>query len=446
MDDPLLWQLLLQVILIFLNAVFACAEIAVISMKDTKISLLAEQGDKRAAKLAALKAVPAKFLSTIQVAITLAGFLGSAFAAENFADRLTGFVMGLGVKIPESTVNAAAVIVITLILSFFTLVLGELVPKQLAMKKTEKIALALAGPLTFFAKIFAPIVWLLTASTNGVLRLIGIDPNEKEDNVSEEEVRMMVDEGAKTGVFDSNENEIIQNVFEFDDLTVGEFLTHRTEVSMLWQEESNEDWDITIHGSRHTLFPICGESVDDIIGILNSKDYFRLQDRSRESIMKSAVTPPYFVPENVKADVLFKQMKKTRNHFAVVLDEYGGFTGIVTMNDILEQLVGDLEDDMNQTEPEAEVKIIDSATWEIKGTVGLEEVAQATGVELPVEEYDTFGGFVFGFYGSVPDDGTTFEIDACGLHIKVLEILDHRVEKALLSLEVSTETEEKTEE
>jgi len=304
MDDPLLWQLLLQVILIFLNAVFACAEIAVISMKDTKISLLAEQGDKRAAKLAALKAVPAKFLSTIQVAITLAGFLGSAFAAENFADRLTGFVMGLGVKIPESTVNAAAVIVITLILSFFTLVLGELVPKQLAMKKTEKIALALAGPLTFFAKIFAPIVWLLTASTNGVLRLIGIDPNEKEDNVSEEEVRMMVDEGAKTGVFDSNENEIIQNVFEFDDLTVGEFLTHRTEVSMLWQEESNEDWDITIHGSRHTLFPICGESVDDIIGILNSKDYFRLQDRSRESIMKSAGGPTVILHCNSTASSL----------------------------------------------------------------------------------------------------------------------------------------------
>ncbi len=441
MDDPLLWQLLLQVILILLNAVFACAEIAVISMKDAKLSLLAEQGDKRAERLIALKNVPARFLSTIQVAITLAGFLGSAFAAENFADRLTDLVMSWGLKVPSSSVNAVAVIVITLVLSFFTLVFGELVPKQLAMKKTEKIALALAGLLTFFAKIFAPIVWLLTASTNGILRLLGIDPNEKEDNISEEEVLMLVDEGTKTGIFDSSENEIIQNVFEFDDLTVGEFLTHRTEVSMLWTEESNEDWDLTIHSSRHTLFPICGESVDDIVGILNSKDYFRLQSKSREHIMKHAVTAPYFVPENVKADVLFKQMKKTRNHFAVVLDEYGGFTGIVTMSDILEQLVGDLEDDVNQTEPEWEINVIDSATWEIKGTVALEEVAQAIGVELPVEEYDTFGGFVFGLYGSVPDDGATIEVDACGLHVKVLEILDHRVERALISLEISIDKE-----
>ncbi len=445
MDDPLLWQLLLQVILILLNAVFACAEIAVISMKDAKIAVLIEQGNKRAKRLEALKKVPARFLSTIQVAITLAGFLGSAFAAENFADRLTDLIISTGVGIPAATVNAVSVVLITLILSYFTLVLGELVPKQLAMKKTEPIALALAGVLTFCAKIFTPIVWLLTVSTNAVLRLMGIDPNAKEENVSEEEVLMMVDEGTKSGVFDSSENEIIQNVFEFGDLTVDEFLTHRTEVSLLWTEENNDEWDTTINASRHTLFPICGDSVDDVVGILNAKDYFRLQDKSRESVMKNAVTAPYFVPENVKAGVLFKQMKKTRNHFAVVLDDYGGFVGIVTMNDILEQLVGDLEDDATQPVEEAEIKAIDSNTWEIKGTVPLDEVAETLKVDLPVDEYDTFGGFVFSVYGSVPDDGTQIEVDAYGLHVKVILIEEHRVEKAIVTVE-EPRTEEETEE
>ena len=213
MEDPLLWQIVLQVVLIALNAVFACAEIAVISMNDNRLAQLAAQGDKRAVRLARLTSQPAKFLATIQVAITLSGFLGSAFAADNFSDRLVGWLVNLGVTIPASTLDAVSVVVITLILSYFTLVFGELVPKRIAMKKAESLALGMATLISAVAKVTSPIVWVLTASTNGILRLCGIDPNSEDDEVSEEEIRMMVDVGNQKGVIDLQERDIIQNVF-----------------------------------------------------------------------------------------------------------------------------------------------------------------------------------------------------------------------------------------
>lgn len=435
MEDPLLWQIVLQIVLIALNAVFACAEIAVISMNDNRLAQLAAQGDKRAVRLARLTSQPAKFLATIQVAITLSGFLGSAFAADNFSDRLVGWLVNLGITIPASTLDAVSVVVITLILSYFTLVFGELVPKRIAMKKAESLALGMATLISAVAKVTSPIVWVLTASTNGILRLCGIDPNSEDDEVSEEEIRMMVDMGNQKGVIDLQERDIIQNVFEFDDLTVGRFATHRTEMTVLWLDETPEQWEKTIHDSRYSRYPVCNETVDDIVGILDAKDYFRLSDKSRENVMEQAVKPAYFVPESVFADVLFKQLKNNHTHMAVVLDEYGGVLGIVTMYDLLEQLVGDLDDDSRGDEPE-DIQRLDSSTWQIRGTALLEDVAEQLNVKLPVDEYDTFGGFVFGNYGLVPEDGTVFEIDLCSLHIKVNEIQEHRLEKATVCLEV----------
>lgn len=449
MNDPIIWQILLQVILIALNAVFACAEIAIISMNDNKLAQMASQGDKRAIRLARLTSQPAKFLATIQVAITLSGFLGSAFAADNFSDKLVDGLVNLGVKIPIKTLDTISVILITLILSYFTLVFGELVPKRVAMKKAEPLALAMSAMISTIAKFFAPIVWVLTASTNGMLRLFGIDPNAEEEEVSEEEIRMMVDIGNQKGVIDLEEKEMIQNVFEFDDLSVGEIATHRTDISILWMDESIEEWEKTIHESRHSLYPVCDETIDNIVGILNVKDYFRTADKSRENIMKEAVKPAYFIPETIRADVLFKQMKKSRNHFAVVLDEYGGMMGIVTMNDLLELIVGDLDDDTSQEQEELEFEQVDSNTWKVKGSMPLDEVAEKLGVTLPVDDYDTFGGFVFGSYGFIPDDGSVFEIDAYNLHIKVTEIKDHRVEKAIIckiDTKESEDTEDKKEE
>ena len=433
MNDPILWQIFLQVILIALNAVFACAEIAVISMNDNKLAQMAAHGDKRAVRLAKLTSQPARFLATIQVAITLSGFLGSAFAADNFSDMLVAWLTSLGTPVPTATLKTVSVIFITLVLSYFTLVFGELVPKRIAMKKAEQLALGMSALISFISKLFAPIVWALTASTNGILRLCGIDPNAEDEEVSEEEIRMMVDVGNQKGVIDTEEKQMIQNVFEFDDLSVGEFAIHRTDVRLLWMNESAEEWEKTIHEGRHTLYPICGETVDQVIGVLNVKDYFRLTDKSRENIMQNAVKPPFFVPESIYADVLFKQMKDSHNHFAVVLDEYGGMAGIVTMNDLLEQLVGDLEENAPDDKTPSIRKIEDS-TWAVHGNVELEEVAEVLGISLPTEDYDTLGGLVFSLHGSIPKDGSELEIDAFRLHIKVTSIKNHKIERAVISM------------
>lgn len=441
-DNALIWQLILQIILIALNAVFACAEIAVISFNDAKLEKLAEQGDKRAVRLSKLTSQPARFLATIQVAITLAGFLGSAFAADNFSDLLTENLSGLGLPIAKSTLNTISVIIITIILSYFTLIFGELVPKRIAMKKAESMALGISGTVSFISKLFAPIVWLLTVSTNALLRLFGIDPNSEDDEVTEEEIRMMVDVGREKGVIDEEEKEIIQNVFEFDDTTAGEIATHRTDIALLWTDETMEQWAETIHDARHSRYPVCDESVDNVVGVLNAKDYFRLDDKSRENVMANAVKPAYFVPEGVKADILFRRMKQRKSQFAVVLDEHGGMNGIITINDLVEQLVGELDDVEDDDKTVQEIVKTDSGTWKILGSAGLEDVARALDVTLPVDEYETFGGFVFGYLGTIPADGSRLEIDACGLHIKVLEIREHRMERALVCINESDENSE----
>ena len=333
------------VFLFFLNAVFACAEIAIISMKDSRIAVLTEQGDKRAIRLSKLTSEPARFLATIQVAITLSGFLGSAFAAENFSDVFVDWIVGIGVKVPVETLDAVAVVVITIVLSYFTLVFGELVPKQLAMRKAEALALGMSAMISAIAKLFAPIVWFLTVSTNGVLRLMGINPEEGEEEVSEEEIRMLVDLGSEKGIIDEHEKEFIQNVFEFDDISAREILTHRTETILLYLEDSMEEWKDTIYHSNHTYYPICKDTVDQVVGILNAKDYLRLEDKSQENVMKCAVTEPFFVSEQTKADVLFRSMKQSGHAIAVIRDEHGGMSGIITWNDLIEQLVGELDEE-----------------------------------------------------------------------------------------------------
>lgn len=438
--DPILWQIVLQIALIALNAVFACAEIAVISMNDNKLARMAQQGDKRAVRLAQLTSQPARFLATIQVAITLSGFLGSAFAADNFAGKLVDWLVSTGVTIPVSTLNTAAVILITLILSYFTLVFGELVPKRIAMKKAEPLALALSALICGISRLFAPIVWALTASTNCMLRLVGIDPNDEDEEVSEEEIRMMVDIGSQKGVIDAQEKRMIQNVFELDDLTVGEFATHRTDTVLLWMEESDAQWNETIQKTRHSLYPICEGSVDRVTGVLNAKTYSYLPDKSRAAVLAQAVQPPCYVPQTLRADVLFRQMQRTRNHFAVVLDEYGGMLGIVTMNDLLEQLVGDLENEASAVQ-QPDLIAQPEGSWQVRGAARLAAVEKVLDVQLPTDAYDTFGGFVFGTLGYIPADGTQVTLDTAGLHIQALAIAEHRLEKALVTRLETAESE-----
>ncbi len=432
--DSIWFLLLFQIVLIALNAIFASAEIAVLSINEAKLERMANDGNSKAKRLFKLTREPAKFLATIQVAITLSGFLGSAFAADNFSEPLVDLVLSLGVNLPRATLDAIAVVIITLILSYFTLIFGELVPKRLAMKKSESIAMGISGIVSGIAVVFRPIVWFLSVSTNLVLRLLGIDPNEAEDEVSEEEIRMMVDVGSEKGTIDTQEKEFIQNVFEFNDITAGDIATHRTEVCVLWLEDGTDVWAYTIHQNRHTLYPVCDGSPDKVVGILNAKDYFRLEYKTKEAIMAAAVTPAYFVPETITADVLFRNMKKTRNSLAVVLDEYGGMVGIVTIYDLVEELVGDLGDEPEDSnDPEPYIEKVDDNTWNIYGNVELEMIEEATGLELATKDYDTFTGMVFDALGAVPSDGEqklSLDLEAITVHIQKIE--GHQIEKATM--------------
>lgn len=428
-DTHIFSQLLLQLILIALNAVFACAEIAVLSANGAKLEKMAEDGDKRARRLLKLTAEPARFLATIQVAITLSGFLASAFAADNFATLLSDWVVGLGVKIPASTVHSISVVVITLILSYFTLVLGELVPKRLAMKKAEQLSLALSGLVSFIAKAFSPLVFLLTVSTNALLRLFGVDPTEEDDEGSEEDIRMMVDSSSEKGLIDTEEGEMIQNVFEFDDLTVGEIATHRTEVTFLWKDETDEEWAEIIRTSTHSFYPICDESIDNVVGILNTKIYFRLADTSRENVMEQAVRQVFFVPESMKADTLFRNMKKQRSNFAVVLDEYGGTHGIVTMSDLLVQIVGEFDE---EEVVEEDIVSVGENAWRINCRAELEELEDLFDIEEIEAESTTVSGFVIEQFGDIPAAGDTFTYDGT-FTVEVLSSDAKRVKEILVT-------------
>ena len=428
MEDPsILNSLILQLVLILLNAVFACAEIAVVSMNAAKLAKLKEQGNRNAKCLSKLTAQPSRFLSTIQVAITLAGFLGSAFAADNFAGPIVEALLPLGLPLSRETLHTLSLITVTLILSYFTIIFGELVPKRIAMKKSEAISLILARPLWVVYKLFAPLVFLLTISTNLVLRLLRMDPNADEDPITEEEIRLMVDAGNKKGTIDADEKELIKNAFKFDDFTAGELCVHRTEVVMLGLDDSEAEWERIITENPYRRFPIYGDNSDDIRGVLDEKDYFRLSDRSRRSVMKNAVHKPFCVPDSIKADDLFRKMKQEKRYFAIVIDEYGGMYGILTMTDLLEALAGNFGEPSDKVE--ADIKNTGENEWLISGSAPLEEVA-----DLPTDDYETFSGYVIGLTGIIPEDDASFEIDTDRMKIRVTEIRDRRIGLAEVTL------------
>ena len=447
-SDPIWPQLLLQLILILVNAYFAATEIAVISLNENILRREAEEGDKKAAKLLKIMEAPTRFLSTIQIGITLAGFLGSAFAADNFAGRIRDWAV-LKWQLDAATaaaVNTLAVILITIILSFFTLVLGELVPKRLAMQKTEEVARFTCGVVSFLSAVMRPLIWLLTVSTNGMLRLLHIDPNAKEDEVSEEEIRMMMDIGEEKGAIESGEKEMIDNIFEFNNMTAEEVMIHRTDVVMLWAQDSDEEIIRTIRETGLTRFPVYEEDADDVIGILNTRTYLLNAREEQPKPLRELLTPAYFVPESVRTDALFRDMQAKKIHMAIVVDEYGGTSGIITMEDLLEEIVGNIYDEFDPQD-EQEIVPLGENLWRIAGSADLEEVAEALGVELPEdEEYDTLGGLVFAQLAVIPEDGSHPEVDVCGLHIRVEELNDRRVEWATVSrLEIPPQEEEKAE-
>lgn len=429
----MLKPIILLVVLIFLNATFASAEIAVISINEAKLKKMSSEGNKKAKKLLLLTEQPARFLATIQVAITLAGLLQSAFAAENFADPLVKVLVDSGVTVSESVLKTVTIIIITLILSYFNLVFGELVPKRIAMKKAESMALGMSRMLYTVSKIFAPLVWLLTISTNGVLRLLGINPNENEEQVTEEEIQLMLSEGKEQGNIQQDETELIKKVFEFNDISVGEICTHRMDMIVLNIDDPVEQWHETVCANRHKFYPIVGLKTDEIVSILDAKDYFRINSRDKDRIMKEATDEPFYIPESMKANVLFDKMKKSCRYFAIVLDEYGGVTGIITLHDLMEALVGNLGEDM-EPETATDVEEIEKGVWRIQGTAPLREVSDIIGYDFDNDECDTFSGYISSIVGRIPDDGEKFTCENERFTIEVQNVKKHVIETAVVKL------------
>lgn len=434
MDDPIGSRLLLQLALILINAFFAATETAVVSLNENRIRKQAEDGNPKAIRLLRMIESPTRFLSTIQVCITLSGFLASAFASDAFAERLAEGLLNAGFTLLSSAaLHTVCMLLITLILSYFTIVLGELVPKRLALHDPEKVARFACDTILAVSRFFAPMVWLLSVSTNGVLRLFGISASESGDEVTEEEIRLMVDMGGESGAIEQDERTMIENIFEFNNTTAADVMVHRMDVVALHVEDSSEEILKTIRESGLSRFPVYDSDIDDIIGILNTRDFLLNAQLNEPKPIRQLLRSAYMVPETVPADTLFSNMQKQKVHLAVVVDEYGGMSGIVTMEDLLEEIVGNIYDEFDPNE-DLEIEKLNDNLWRVNGTVQLDTLAEELDVELPLdEEYDTLGGMVFSSFSSIPEEGSHPEVTMHGLHIQVESICDHRVEKALVS-------------
>ena len=441
--NSILPQLLLQVILILLNAFFAAAEIAVISLNASKLRKSAEDGDKTCARLLKLANEPDKFLSTIQIGITLAGFLGSAFAADNFSGYLVDWVYkDLGFhSLPVSVLDTLSVIVITIILSYFTLIFGELVPKRIAMQKSFAVAKFVYRVVSFVALIMKPAVAFLSLSTNLVLKMFGMKTEAEEETVTEDEIRLMVELGEENGSIDSDEKEWIQNVLEFNDTIVRNCMTHESEIIAISADATDEEITQLITESGTSRYPVYQNDLHDIIGVLNARTFLLSRANGEKTNIRKLLRPAYFIPETVHASTLFRDMQKQKLHIAIVVDEYGDTSGIVTLEDLVEEIFGNIYDEFDENEP-AEIEQLKENLWRVTGTADVDDIAKELDIDLPESsDYTTLGGMVFSNLKTIPKDGTTVDLDVGDIHIHVDAISRRRIQSALVS-KVEKEPEE----
>ena len=425
-------QLLVQVILILINAFFAATEIAVISLNANKLRKLEEEGDKLAPKLLRMVEDSSSFLSTIQIAITLSGFLGAAFAGDNFAEYLTVWLIGLGVPIPASVLDTIALVVVTIILSYFTLIFGELVPKKIAMQKSLEMARLSCRVVSAIAVLAKPVVKLLAMSTNGVLRLLRMKTDVEEEQVTEDEIRMMIDLGNESGSIDADEKELLHNVFDFSDQTVSDVMTRAVDVVSLQADATREEVLDTIRTSGLSRFPVYGEDESDVLGVLNARDFLVDWAAQGNKTVRELMRPAYLVPETLDADDLLQDMQRKKIHLAVVLDEYGELAGVITVEDLLEEIVGNIYDEFDPAEPK-ELEKLENNLWRVSGSLSTEDLAEALDMELPEDEdYDTVGGMILSCLRTIPEDGSQPTVQVNGLELKAEQISDHRIRSVLV--------------
>ena len=420
-------QIVILILLILVNAYFAASEIAFISLNDAKIQKIAKEGNKKAQQIEKMLKNPSKFLATIQIGITLAGFLSSAFASDAFASELAPILNSAMPVLSVEVWNTISIILITIILSFFTLVFGELVPKRLAMKNYEKIAFATIVFIKGLSVIASPFVKFLTTVTNGVSKLFGVGESD-EEIVTEEEIKMMIDQGKEKGVIEEEEKELLNNVFEFGDITVSEIMTHRkdifavdihTSAEELLQEISDEDY-------KYSRIPVYDETIDDIKGILYVKDILKNMNKKTFKIT-NIMHDAYFVPQTKMIDDLFKELQKNKMQMAIILDEYAGTAGLITMEDILEELVGEIYDEYDNEESEYEK--IDENTYILSGSMPVYDVNKLLNAKIPEGDYDTLSGFLQDELDRIPEEEENPIIETEEITYKIEEYEDKRILK-----------------
>lgn len=444
MDDPpdgsLMPYMMLLILLILLNAFFALSEIAVISLNDNKVRRMADAGDKRAKRILWMVSEPSRFLSTIQVGVTLSGLLSSAVAADRFASMLVNALQSI--PIPETALHIISLVLITCLLSFFTLVFGELVPKRIGMLHPEAIAFRISGILVFIYRFEKPFVALLSASTNGVLKLCGINPHEEPERVTEEEIRMMVDVGNEKGVIEQSEKDMIDNIFEFDDRTAGDVMTHRTELLAIDVEDKISDILPVAMERGFSRIPVYEGDIDNIVGILYVKDMLNLiGDSNFDSVsLRSLMRDAMYVPESNSCGELLRSFKEQKVQMAIVVDEYGGTSGVVTMEDLLEAIVGNIQDEYDNEEEEVQ-KVGDTA-YHFDGSISLEDVEKIMDVHFNEDtDYDTLSGLITDLIGRIPNDGEHPSLQVGNVLFSVLNVSDRRISK-IRAEKISAEVEE----
>lgn len=431
MDDPgSIWSIILIVFLVGVNAFFAMSEIAIISLNDTKLKRDAEDGDKKAKQLFTLVSEPNRFLATIQVAITLSGFLSSAFAADNYAAPIAIWLSAF-IPLPVASLQSITLILLTCVLSYFTLVFGELVPKRVAMHHPEKVSYAIIGILLFFYRVLKLFVSVLNISTNAVLRLIGIDPAAEPEQVTEENIRMMLDAGNEKGVIEESEREMINNIFEFGDRTVGEVMTHRTDMTAVEIcDNITEVVEIAI-ADGYSRIPVYDETIDDIKGVIYAKDLLSLigDEDFGERCVADFLRPVSFIPESNSCSEVFRLFQQEKIQLGIVVDEYGGTAGLISMEDLIESVMGNIQDEYDNEQDE--ISKIDEDNFDFEGTVLLTDIVELLGIELPDEDadYDTLAGLVTDILGRIPGENEHPTVLVDNVEFTVSQMEEHRISR-----------------
>ena len=423
MPDGSLWMIITMVICLIFSAFFSASETAFTSFNKTRMRTRAEEGNKRAERVLKMSESYDKLLSTILVGNNIVNILLSSVATVWFIALLV-----------NTRVSGYASAISTAVITIIVLIFGEITPKSLAKDHPEGFAIAVSGFLKAIVVILTPINFIFMLWKKLVTKIF--KPSE-EEAVTEGEVLTLIDEAHEDGSIDEYNKELIENIFDFDDLSAGEIATHRTDLTFLDFSDTMEEWDNVINNSRFSRYPICKDGIDNVIGILDARLYLRLDDKSRDNVMNNIVSAPYFVPEAVKADVLFKNMRDHKESLAVVLDEYGGLFGVITMTDLIECIVGDINSENEDGEEDLPpVELIAENSWRILGSASIDEVEDALGIKLEDTDSDTFSGYALGLYGSVPDDGSNFELTTDNLNIVIEEIKDHRIDRATVSIKL----------